>query len=336
MDCAKMTRLWFSYSFPDTLTLDSPEPANSPYSLSWNVGNFLKARAAECELSFQYINLDDTTPYSFDEKDIVVGHVWDTPSSFMQQALTQHICPVFVLQPYTHHMVSENDVPRYLSYFERSTHLFWITGRTWFDTMNESRFASLKHKSTRLDMAIDSKTLHPYSKQTWNPPGKRAALCIGNDTPAQNWAEVAELARTSGLKLGYCGNADAAIFKHVANFKHFGGVTFDPQTIAAMCKEYDALICLHRESANPTVLLEAVAWGLQAYCTETSGYYANEPFMELRLDDFAFNWDQIVCLQSVPEAWLRARSQATRILVEQAYNWDIFCDTLWRGIEQCL
>lgn len=324
-------KLWFCYSFPADLDLDGAPSRNAPYTISHTVGRYLRDRARERGWAFEAVDLTNGTIVEPD--DIIIGHPW-YPTGFMTSNIA--FCRnSFVLQPYTRNFVSPTEEWWVKIYLDFAKHIFFVTGEYWFDGIPASPYADFAHKMTRLDMAV-SADVHPFSKRTWNPVGKRAALCIGNDTPAQNWAEVAELARTTGLKLGYCGNADPAIFEHVGNFKHFGGTIFDEATIAALCKEYDALICLHRESANPTVLLESAAWGLIPFCTEQAGYYANRPFMELRLGDLDFNWGQVDRLQSAPEAWLRARAQATRTLVEQQYNWSVFVNKLWSGIEQCL
>lgn len=329
-----MTRkVWFSYSLPDGIMLDSAESRNAPYTISYHAGRYLRERAKERGWDFEFVGLEQDAERVTSD-DIIVGHPW-FPGGFMIDAIQEIPQHVFILQPYTRNFVAPTEVEWVRDYLDAATQVFFITGRYWFDGIADSPYADFLPKMTRLDMAVNG-LVHPYLKHSWNLPGKRAALCIGNDTPAQNWAEVAELARTTGLKLGYCGNADPDIFRHVSNFKHFGGTEFDERTIAYLCKEYDALICLHRESANPTVLLEAAAWGLIPYCTETSGYYANEPFMELRLGDLAFNWSQIERLQTAAEPFLRVQSEATRRLIEQQYNWDIFCKTLWEGIEQCL
>jgi hypothetical protein len=321
--------LWFCYSFPDGVTVDSAEPRNSPYSLSWHVGRFLRDKAQEQGLNFRFVGLQDDAS-SVQKDDLCIGHIWH-PYGFINSAF-EYCEHVFVLQPYTRHFVADTEVGWMNGWLAAAEHIFFITGRTWFDGIPDSPYADYLPKMTRLDMAVNAMA-HPYSKHIWNPQGRRAALLVGNDTPAQNWAEAAELARVSGLKIGYCGNALPDIFSSVSQFKHYGGVVFDVQTIETLCKEYDALICLHKESANPTVLLEAAAWGLITYCTPTCGYYPNDPFMELRGGDLAFNWMQMQELQDAPEFMLQARSQATRLVMEAEYHWTKMCDQIWQGIE---
>ncbi len=76
-----MRKLYFSYSLMAHQSLDGAEPRSAPYSISWNVGRFLRDRAQECGYAFEYVNLDDATPREFDATDIVIGHLWHEPGS---------------------------------------------------------------------------------------------------------------------------------------------------------------------------------------------------------------------------------------------------------------
>lgn len=331
-----MRTLYFSYSYVaphDPLT--SAEPISSPYTVTYHVARFLKAQADARGMTFQYVNLDDTTPRTFDANDVVVGHLWHTPNSFMRQALAQQACPVFSLQPYSNCMVSQGDVDEYAALFDRATHCFWITGRAWWIAMERCDFAPLKAKSTRLDMAVNA-ALHPYSKTAWSRVGRRGFLAIGADIPAKGLDRIAELAQTAGIRLGYFGNASPERFQHVAQFKHYGGVEFKPDVIGAICREYDFFLTLGRCDANPTTLLETACWGLIGACNSASGYVPNEPFLELRGDDLVFNWEQVDRLNLMDEYDLRQRSTQMRALMEQEYTWNRFTSTLWEGIQNAI
>src|SRR5688572_19534997 len=157
-----MPTLWFSYSLPGG-NLDCDQPLNSPYSLSWHVGRMLRDKAQTHGYAFQYVNLDSVEPVTFNPDDVAIGHVWDTPGSFMQQALDANIKAKIVLQPYSHGMVSAGDIQRYIDMFLKADALLFVTGEHWYNTMPDSPFAALYDKVTRIDMAINS-ALHPYSK----------------------------------------------------------------------------------------------------------------------------------------------------------------------------
>lgn len=328
-----MPTLWFSYSLPGG-SLDVNEPLNSPYTISWHVGRFLREKAAEIGYGFQYVNLDDTTPRTFTPDDIAIGHCW-WDGGFMHQALNADIKAAFILQPYSHGMVSPGDIGMVLDLFGKASHLFLITGEYWWDTMDLSPFASLKPHATRLDMAINA-ALHPHSKTRWNAPGERAVCVIGHDTPTKGYKAVAELARVAGFRLGHFGSSDGQSFEHVPCMVIHGGVLFTPANIAALCDSYDALLCMPLADANPTVILEAAAWGLRVYGTPECGYTSSGMVMPLRTGDMRFNVEMMRAFQREDEYTLRIDSDGQRQRVACEYTWTTFCEILWQKVSECL
>lgn len=327
-----MPNLWFSYS--TIFGLDAPQPPNSPYSLTWNIGRFLRDKATALDYTFRYVNLDDCGEYAIGADDICVGHVW-WPDGFMNRALASPARLKFVLQPYSPGMVAptERDWIRLL--FGKADHLFLVTGPAWYDAMPDGPFADWQAKATRLDMAIDV-TLHPHSKRRWNPPGKRALLAIGADTPAKGLDIVADFARIGGFKLGHFGAAAPGRFQHVPQAIEYGGVDFDLAGQQHITDEYDGFISLARMDANPTTLLETAAWGLVPFCNVESGYHPGEPFLELRLDDMRFNLEVLDWFQRAPEYELRCRADAIQREVVEQHTWARFCETLWAEISKWL
>lgn len=333
-----MPTLYFSYSLPGG-SLDIDEPISSPYTISYHVGRMLRDRATERGYAFRFVNLDSVEPVTFDPGDVVIGHVWDTPGSFMQQALIADIKAKIVLQPYSAGMVSAGDVARYIEMFQRADALLFITGEYWYNTMPDSPFAVLYPKVTRLDMAINP-ALHPYSKTHWNPPGERAVCVIGHDTPTKGYRHVAELARVAGFRLGHFGSANPATFEHVPCMTLHGGHLFTPDKIAALCREFDALIAMPIADANPTVLLEAAAWGLRVFCTKLAGYYGLTPFHSLRWEgdgnDLVMNVATMRAFQQEDEYQLDNDSRFQRQNIERVYTFERMCRTIWQKVEACL
>lgn len=329
-----MPTLWFSYSLPGG-SLDIAEPLSSPYSISYHVGRMLREKAALYEYDFRYVNLDSVDPVSFRPRDIVIGHCWHAPNSFMRQALDADIRAKIVLQPYSHQMVSAWDVPEYVALFSKADVLLFVTGEHWYATMPDNPFASLHEKVTRVDMAINA-ALHPFLKTKWSKPNARTVCVIGHDTPTKGYQNVAELARVAGFRLGHFGSSDGQSFTHVPCMIMHGGVLFTPENIAAICSQYDALIALPEADANPTVLLEAAAWGLTVFASKEAGYLPNQPFHELRKDDLSFNLRQIRAFQRVDEYELRRESQILRQTIEREYTFDKMCSTIWGKVSEYL
>lgn len=326
--------LYFSYSmFPGT-TFDDAPPVNSPYTITYYLGRFLRSKAAEIGYMFEYRNLDDTAPVQFGKQDIALGHTWWS-GGFMDAALDADIRAKFIIQPYSHCMVSEPDIPRNRALFANADHLFLITGAYWWDTMPDSPYADWRTRATRLDMAVDS-AQHPYSKRTWNKPGKRGFLCMGVDRPAKGLDQVAELARVSGIRLGYFGDPNTPTFDDVPQMTKHGGVNFTPALIQRICETYDFFLCAGVFDANPTTLLETSAWGLIAACTKESGYWPHKPFAELRLNDVVFNWETVEYLQNAPEHELAQISRNVRSHIEDHYTWNKFCSIVWNEVSKWL
>lgn len=327
-----MPTLWFSYS--TVHGLDAPEPPNSPYSLTWNVGRFLRDKALALGYQFRYINLDDTSEPIIWKNDIVIGHTW-WPNGFMSHALKSTARLKFILQPYSHEMIGPNERPWLRGLVDHADHCFWVTGPYWYDTMQDGPFGDWKVKSTRLDMAINP-ALHPHSKTHWNPPGKRKFLAIGVDAPCKGLDLIADLARQGGFHLGYFGNAPFDRFAHVPQLTMYGGREFTPEVQRAIANEYDFFISLARADANPTTLLETASWGMLPMCNQESGYLYEDPFPGLRIDGPLLNLHQIDQYQNETEWYLKNRVTKIQHEIAERHTWPIFCQKLWAEIEKWL
>lgn len=329
-----MPTLHFSYSSGGSDLDTCDEPRMSPYTISWHMNRFLRQKAAEMGYAYHYQNLDDTTPCAFGPDDIVIGHTWFS-GGFMHQALDSVARHKFILQPYSHAMVSAGDVPMAQALFHKADHLFLITGEHWWQTMDASPYAALKPRATRLDMAINP-ALHPYSKTRWNKPGERAICTIGADVPTKGYRHVAELARVAGLRYGHFGSARPETFEHVPCTTLHGGMLFTPENIARLCDTYDAIIALPEADANPTVLLEAAAWGLDVFCSREAGYLPGQPFRGLRKGDMIYNVSYMRQWQQMDEYELRQVSQAMRSIIARDYTWQKFTGTVWDKVSEYL
>lgn len=323
---------WFSYS--TIYGLDAPEPPNSPYSLTWNVGRFLRNKATAHGYAFRYVNLDDLGDYAIQPDDIIFGHSW-YPEGFLTRAFDKPARAKFLIQPYQHDIVGKNESWWIRRLADAADHLFFVTGPYWWDTMHDGLYGDWKAKATRLDMAINP-ALHPHSKTRWNAPGKRRVLAIGTDIPYKGLDMIADLAQKGGFHLGYFGSADPAKFRHVPQFMYYGGADFTPAVQAAIARDYDCFISLAYGDANPTTLLETASWGLLPLCNKESGYWADAPFLELRKGDMAFNLAMIDHIQQAPEYALRQRAAAIRREVVERHSWERFTATIWAELEKWL
>jgi hypothetical protein len=327
-----MATLYFCYS--TVQGLDAPEPLNSPYTITWHVGRFLREKARAIGYEFRYANLDDLTPTAVHADDIVIGHTL-YPDGWMNRALDSAARIKIILQPYQPCMVGEGERDWIKALFAKADWLLLITGPYHWDNMPDSPFAGWQAKATRLDMAVNP-AQHPHSKKTWNAPGKRRGLAIGADNLVKGLDLIADLARWGGFHLSYFGNAPQGRFQHVPQFMHYGGQYFTPDVQAEIARQHDFFISLARADACPTTLLETACWGLLPLANAESGYWPNRPFVELRLEDMLFNLEQIDWLQRAPEYELQQRAARIREQVLARHTWARFCESVWHEVERRL
>lgn len=323
-----MPTLWFSYSMLAHQTFDTPEPGNSPYTISYHVGRMLRQRAAEHGYTFRYVNLDDPAHYTIGPDDIVIGHPWYTRNGFIEHAFAQPCKAKIVVQPYADFMVGEDAIDLLHALWQAADALLLITGPYWWGTMPATPYADYQAKATRLDMAVNADK-HPMLKRWWGKPGKRAVLLLGHDMHFKGLDASAELARVAGFKVGHYGSATHEMFRHVPQATLHGGKAFDTPTIQQIVDTYDLFITMGRHDPNPTTLLETACWGLVGACTPQSGYWPEQPFAELRHGDMAFNLEQIDWLQHASDYDLRQRAATVRQYVEDCHSWQRFTDTVW-------
>jgi hypothetical protein len=159
-------------------------------------------------------------------------------------------------------------------------------------------------------------------------------MCIGYDNPVKGIDLIANLAQVGGLRLGVFGHMQP--IQHVAQCTMHGGVHFTPENVRWLCKDYDFYLSMGRFDANPTALNETACWGLIGACTVGSGYWPEQPFVELRQDDMLFNLEQIDRLQTMDESELNARSKRLRQVQEERYGWEAWLNQVWEQIQQWL
>jgi glycosyltransferase involved in cell wall biosynthesis len=201
-------------------------------------------------------------------------------------------------------------------------------GPYWYDTLENSAFASWKSKIVRLDMAVDA-TLFPRLKKRFNPPGQRGFLYIGSNRPEKG-CDV--LSRTMGhmpeSRCGWIGGG--ADIPGVHRLSSDRELTED--YMSGVAEDFDIFVNTSVSDANPTTILEAMAWGFPVACTPQSGYYKMPSLVPLSTSDVEGNARALQRLQYAEEAELRSLADANRRLIETTYTWERFCSTVWDHI----
>jgi glycosyltransferase involved in cell wall biosynthesis len=275
----------------------------------------------------------DTVLYDYQERgviqggkeDILIGHPdpGDRRSIWNQSCERGEFAARIAMLPIHHGLAEINaGVDRYVPDVDA---IWGIMGPYWYDTWDKSVFAHWKSKITRLDMAIDVRQF-PRVKKRFNPPGKRKFLYIGSSLPCKG---VHLLSILFGLaKRHRCvwlgGRAEE--FPNLE--KRTGFYSLDADFVTRLAAEVDFFITMGVSDANPTTILEAMAWGLPVCCTPQSGYYNMPEIEQLSTTDMQHNIAVLDRLQQSPEEELVERADAARRLVETTYTWERFNRTV--------
>jgi glycosyltransferase involved in cell wall biosynthesis len=265
----------------------------------------------------------------FKAGDIILGHPHPNPNTLVQKAiLNDRRCKVKALIFPMHHAI-----PRITEFtlplLERADMVFGIMGPYWYDTLDNSHFAPWKHKIIRLDMAIDTHQ-YPLIKKQFNPPGRRGYLYIGSNRPEKGCEILGKtMAQLRDFPKGWIGGGpDIPNVPRIATYAHL-----TPKFVSSLATKYDIFVNTSISDANPTTILEAMAWGFPVACTPQSGYYKIPSIITLSTTDIEANVKALLELQYAPEEYLLQLSMTNRRLVEMHYTWERFCTTVWQVLE---
>jgi glycosyltransferase involved in cell wall biosynthesis len=253
---------WYRYGwFPET-----PTPLPAPGSITMRLASYLRRRHP-----IRFYSLEETGDIDWESNDIILGHPHPDPSTIIQRAFSssapcKHKALIFPI----HHAIPEINSFA-LPLLEQADQVFGIMGPYWNDTLDQSCFAPWKHKITSLDMAVDGDE-YPYLKKRFNPPGRRGYFYIGSssDRPEKG-CDILEktMAKLSRFPSGWIGGGrELSSMKRIATY-----ASLTPSFMAALANQFDFFINTSISDANPTTILEAMAWGFPVACTPGSGYH---------------------------------------------------------------
>lgn len=302
-------------------------PLAAPYSITVRLLRFLQ-RQSRCKL----YDWRETEEIPYGPDDIVLGHPHPDPDTPIQRAFgSDRPCRAKILIFPIHHALPE--VNRYaLPLLDRADLVLGIMGPYWYDTLASSVFAPWRHKIVRLDMAVDA-AQYPWVKRRFNPPGARGYLHIGYNVPEKGPGVLAAtMAGLSEYRRGWIGAGDE--IPHIPRITPFASLT--PGYVAGLAADYDIFVNTSVSDANPTTILEAMAWGFAAACTPQSGYYNMPTLSALDVTDIGANVATLRGLQQAPGEDLAGAAEINRRLIETHYTWERFCGTVRRALDPFL
>ena len=250
--------------------------------------------------------------------DILIGHPHPFPFTVFQRSMDNSLWSrVIILQPFN---LDVNQVGYLDSIIDRCDLFLAITGKYWFDRLEQSCLSRWKAKMIHLDMAVDRSSF-PRRINNFNKPSQRKFIYIGNDNPVKNVSFLSNIAQAlPEYTFAWAGNGKERIGLH-----KLGHIDFSVTGGRDLIKEYDFMITVGTADANPTTILEAMSWGLLPVCTPTSGYENIPGIVNVPLNDLEGTVSVLKQLQNAPEEELLSSVSLADEILNAHFNWDRFC-----------
>ena len=203
-----------------------------------------------------------------------------------------------------------------------------ITGNAWMKCLKDSPFQHWEPKIVHLDLAVDREDF-PFIKKNFNPVEKRRFLYVGHTAWYKNISFLERLAKNfHEIDFAWMGGT-----KSLKNINTLGIFDFSKQEAKNLIKKYDFLITVGSSDANPTTILEAMAWGLIPVCSVQSGYEGFSGIRNISIDDMEDAVATINKLQSVSEEQLKLWQHENMDCLDNHFNWSRFCSQVLDEIE---
>lgn len=283
---------------------------------------------------------NDTRTIEPGADDILLGHPHDAPwTIFRRSARREGWKRIVAMFPYS-------GDPRKVETFDpvvpRCDLVLAITGKYWFDTINDSLFSHWAPKMIHLDLAVD-RTEFPVIKKFFNPPGSRRFLYIGNTGWHKNPGYLSDLAgRAGGCPISWMGTGGHGIRsivtrgrvggREIRGTKALGSYDFSAEESQQLVAEHDFLLTVGKGDPNPTTILEAMAWGLVPVCTPTSGYVGYPGIVNIPPDDVDRAATVLQELQELSGSSLLDMQRVNWQTLDSHFNWGRFTDQVIEAI----
>ncbi len=306
-------------------------PVQSPFE---NTKNTYKAlsKVATTEI----YHLTERKEINFSSNDIFIGHPY-FPFTGDEKGITEYtvygkkrpktlglITPLHCNTVLETSHINKTYLDHVNKLVEKADILFGIMGEYWWNEWDNSPYAHWKSKMVRLDMAVDT-NYYPIVKTKFNPRGIRKFLYIGNNNPNKGISFLEKLAGNTG-KDNYGWIGSGSDIKGVNRIAH--SANLKSEYMKEIASKYDFFISTSVADANPTTILESMAWGFPVVCTPQSGYYKTDYRFNIHPEDFNESVNTLNKLQLMPEDKLIAISKKARKVVETKYTWERFTSTV--------
>ena len=187
----------------------------------------------------------------------------------------EHWKKVILLQPYTTNIYQVGFLFKVLPYCDK---FIAICGNYWFNKARFSYFKKWLPIMVQQDMAINSKD-YPFLKKNFNKKNRRKFLYIGNDATEKKLRYLKYLAGRLNTK------NFSTIGAKIDGLKNYGYLNLKSNKSKKIISNYDFLILTSKYDANPTVILEAISFGLIPVVTHECGFSNMRGIINLKLNN---------------------------------------------------
>ena len=302
-------------------------PVGNKISTPDAIGRHLK-NTIEKHYQVKTYNYDEYKVIPPGSADVLIGHWHPNPFTvFRLSALKKGWKRIIALAPFCPDQTAwQNAFANKI--IEKCDRYLAITGNSWMDCLKNSPFWHWEPKIVHVDLAVNRADF-PLIKENFNPVKKRRFLYIGHTA----WYKNISLLERLALKLPETEFAWMGGNQFLKNIKTLGKYDFSSQEAKNIIQEYDFLITVGSADANPTTILEAMAWGLIPVCSVESGYKGFSSIRNISIDCIEKSVTTIKFLQSVPEEQLKKWQQENLTELDKHFNWERFCDQVLSEIE---
>lgn len=293
----------------------------APHVIGHQLGKRLEAH-----YKVRYYDWDSFGAIKPGKQDILLGHPHPNPFTLFTRSIQlSGWHKKIALFPYN----GDPIVGAFLNpYYEKIDHCCLITGKYWLVDLKNSHFAHITPRVTHLDLAVDTHDF-PFCKTHFNSIGQRKILYIGHDRYEKNPRYLEAIAK----HLPHVTFMWIGAGKSLAGYQKIGPLDFSLAASREIIKQADFTLTVGERDANPTTILESMAWGLIPICTPTSGYFDVPTIFNVPLNDVAAAVAQIKTLLQLPASQLQAIQKINLNLLGMHYHWDRFAAQIIQCIE---
>ena len=302
-------------------------PAGNKISTPDSIGRHLK-KFLERHYQVSTYNYDEFKIIRPGSADALIGHWHPNPFTvFRLSAIKKDWRRIVALAPFCPDQTAwQNAFANKI--IDRCDRFLAITGNYWMKNINFSPFKHWNPKIEHVDLAVNRSDF-PFIKKNFNPIKKRRFLYIGHTAWYKNFSILERFSeKLPDIEFAWIGGK-----KTSKKIKALGRIDFSKQEAKKLIQQYDFMITLGSADANPTTILEAMAWGLIPVCSVQSGYEGFSSIRNIPIDCIDDAVATIKHLQSVPEEQLKIWQQENLNILDEHFNWERFCGQVLQEIE---